>query len=136
MPRIIITSRGLFLVKSRKRRLKKKNEDYIKYKEQARKLIHQRLAFFSQVYNFHYNKVAIRDQRSRWGSCSKNRNLNFNYRLIHLPADLRDYVIVHEMCHLKEFNHGRDFWKLVAISFPHYKELRASLKTIILRNSL
>ena len=133
MPRIIITSKGLFLIKKR-RRLKKKNEDYIKYKEQARKLIHQRLAFFLQVYNFQYNKVAIRDQRSRWGSCSKKRNLNFNYRLIHLPADLRDYVIVHEMCHLQEFNHGRDFWKLVAISFPNYKELRARLKQISLRN--
>ncbi len=81
-------------------------------------------------YGFVYNRVAIKDARSRWGSCSQKKNLNFNYRLVFLPPHLVDYIIVHELCHLKEFNHGPNFWVLVAETMPTYKEYIQELKNI------
>jgi predicted metal-dependent hydrolase len=81
-------------------------------------------------YNFSYNKVFIKNQRTRWGSCSSNRNLNFNYRIINLAPELQDYLIVHELCHLQEFNHGQAFWNLVGLQIPNYKVVRTQLKGI------
>lgn len=108
---------------------KKINPDYIKNKEKTRSLVLERLEFFNRSYSFYYNRVSIRDQHTRWGSCSKKANLNFNYRLIHLPAHLSDYVIVHELCHLEEMNHAKSFWDLVAKTFPNHRELRRELKS-------
>ncbi|NBS67881.1 M48 family peptidase [bacterium] len=75
------------------------------------------------------NSRAVPTGRTRWGSCSKRGNLNFNYRILFLPPHLADYLIVHELCHLKEFNHSPRFWALVAQGCPNYhackKELRA-----------
>jgi len=92
----------------------------------------ERLAFFTAKYaaidpaygaSMRYARVAIRNQRSRWGSCSEAGNLNFNYRLLDLSPELRDYVIVHELCHLKELHHGRAFWDLVTLAIPHARAL-------------
>jgi hypothetical protein len=93
-------------------------------------LIHERLTHWSAFYNLTYNRVAIRDQGTRWGSCSKKGNLNFNYRLAFLKGELLDYVIVHELCHLLEFNHGPDFWNHVERAIPDYRERRAELKLV------
>ncbi len=106
---------------------------YREHKEAARALVHTRLMALNAHYGFTYNRVAIRDQRSRWGSCSQRRNLNFNYRLLFLPSHLVDYVIVHELCHLKEFNHGASFWALVAERCPEHQRARRELRTIRLR---
>ncbi len=103
---------------------------YKKYKNVARKLVTGRLEYFNQFYQLKYNRVAIRNQRSRWGSCSKKGNLNFNYKIVFLPPQLADYVIVHELCHLQEFNHSQRFWALVAKTLPGYTSLRKHLKTI------
>ena len=103
---------------------------YLVHRESARALVHARLAHFNQFYGFTYGKVAIRDQRSRWGSCSSSGNLNFNYRIALLPAYLSDYVIVHELCHRGEFNHSQGFWDLVARAMPNYRELRDELRGI------
>jgi len=70
-----------------------------------------------------YNRVAIRNQRGRWGSCTSRRNLNFNYRILDLAPELRDYIIVHELCHLKELHHGKAFWDLVSLAIPQAREL-------------
>ena len=102
--------------------------DYLSNRENARRLITDRLAHFNQHYNFNYRQINIRDQKTRWGSCSRQGNMNFNFRLYYLQAELRDYVIVHELCHLKEFNHSPRFWKLVAETIPDFKELRKRLK--------
>lgn len=106
---------------------------YQAHKEVARALVHARLQVLNVHYGFAYNRVAIRDQKSRWGSCSQKQNLNFNYRLVFLPTHLIDYVIVHELCHLKEFNHGPAFWALVGQVVPAHQACRRELRTIRMR---
>lgn len=103
-------------------------EEYRKLKEQARKRITERVRFFNRHYCFQIGRIAIRDQRTRWGSCSAKGNLNFNYRLIYLSDDLIDYLAVHEICHLAELNHSKRFWDLVAETVPDYRRCRLELK--------
>lgn len=102
--------------------------EYTECKERALTLAEERLEYFNTFYNFKYNKVNIKNQKTRWGSCSGKGNLNFNYKIALLPPHLADYIIVHELCHLKEFNHSRKFWALVAETIPDYIELRKELK--------
>jgi hypothetical protein len=97
--------------------------------EAARALVHARLAHWNSFYNFRIGRVAIRNQATRWGSCSKKGNLNFNYRIAHLPQPLADYLIVHELCHLGEFNHSPRFHALVARVLPNHRELRRILRS-------
>lgn len=119
------------IVRSRVRRRRKKTLPIpVAKRAQARALVHARLEHFNQFYNFTYNKVFIKNQRTRWGSCSSNGNLNFNFKIITLAPELQDYLIVHELCHLKEFNHGKAFWDLVALQIPEYETLRKQLKGI------
>lgn len=96
---------------------------------QARLLILSRVEFFNNQLNFKIGRISIRNQRTRWGSCSSKGNLNFNSRLIKLPLELVDYVVVHELCHLKQLNHSRAFWALVGEVLPNFKHLRRQLKT-------
>lgn len=96
---------------------------------EAQLIISSRLEYFNSFYNFKYQKVTIRNQATRWGSCSRRGNLNFNVKLLDLSAPLRDYVIIHELCHLKEFNHSSRFWSLVSKTQPDYLSLRRQLKT-------
>ena len=103
-------------------------KEYKLHKVEVQKLVEERLEFFNQTYGLKYNKITIRNQKSRWGSCSRKGNLSFNYKIRHLTPEVRDYVIVHELCHLKEFNHSKDFWMLVAVAIPEYKEIRNSLR--------
>ncbi len=98
-------------------------------KKAARALAHARLAHFNQFYGFTYQKVFIRNQKTRWGACSAKGNLGFNYRITYLPPQLADYVIVHELCHLGQFNHSPAFWQLVAHVIPDYKAQRRELRT-------
>ncbi len=102
--------------------------DYLLNREAARQLILERLAYLNQFYQFKFKGVSVRNQKTRWGSCSRQGGLNFNWRLFYLSPLVRDYVIVHELCHLKEFNHSTRFWKLVALTVPEYKKLRRELK--------
>ena len=98
------------------------------YKNKASETIHDRLEYFNQHYQFHYNRVTFRNQKTRWGSCSGKKNLNFNWRLIMAPIQIIDYVVVHEMCHLKQMNHSKKYWELVAQRIPNYKETRKWLR--------
>jgi len=111
----------------------KDKNDKINYKTQkglAGKIIQERLEFFNQYYNFIYKRVSIKNQKTCWGSCSQKSNLNFNYKVINLEGRLRDYIIVHELCHLKELNHGQNFWRLVSETFPDYKQIRKQINPI------
>jgi len=104
-------------------------KDFLLYKSKIRKIVKERLEKYNQFYNLKYNKVCIRNQKTRWGSCSGRGNLNFNYRLVYLEEKYQDYVIVHELCHLKEMNHGKNFWNLVSEQIPDYKKIRKELKS-------
>ena len=116
----------------RRRVVKKKlpSKKYLEHKEKAREIAIDRLAYFNQHYKLKYNKIAIRNQKSRWGSCSSKGNLNFNYKIALLPSHLSDYVIVHELCHIGQFNHSQKFWDLVAETLPNPELLQAELKKI------
>ena len=103
---------------------------YKKEKEKARKIIESRVYYFGDLYGFKFKRIAIRSQRTRWGSCTRDGNLNFNYKLIYLPVKIMDYVIVHELCHLDQLNHSKKFWFLVSEIIPNYRELRRELKGI------
>ena len=74
-----------------------------------------------------YTRLALRDQRSRWGSCSSKGTLSFNWRLVLAPHDVLDYVVVHEVCHLAELHHGPAFWELVAKRRPRYQDSKSWL---------
>lgn len=104
------------------------HEDYLKYKKEAYNLVEGRINYFSKIYKFRYNTINIKNQKTRWGSCSKKGNLNFNYKISFLPSLISDYLIVHELCHLKEFNHSKGFWKLVEKTIPNYKSIKSELK--------
>ncbi len=101
---------------------------FMLHKEAARTLVHARIAHFNLHYKVSVARVAIRNQKTRWGSCSKKGNLNFNYKLALIRPELADYVVVHELCHLKEFNHSKQFWSHVGETIPNYRELRAELR--------
>ncbi len=118
----------------RKRRVRKRKKSstpqYRTHKTAALKIVKDRIAHFNAFYQFRVNKITIKNQKTRWGSCSKKGNLNFNYRLALLPQRLSDYVIVHELCHLGQFNHSPEFWKLVAKTIPDYKKIKREFKKI------
>lgn len=96
-------------------------KDYQLYKQDASDIALERCLYFNQFYNFKIKSIKIRNQKTRWGSCSSSGELSFNYKIFFLPPDLRDYIIVHELAHLKEMNHGARFWALVSLQIPDYK---------------
>ena len=101
---------------------------YLEYKEAARTLALTRLEHFNLHYGFEYNTISIKNTKTRWGSCSSKKNINFNYKIIFLKPEERDYVIVHELCHLKEMNHGANFWKLVEEQSPDWRIHRQAIR--------
>lgn len=101
---------------------------YSTHAKRAKKLIKERVEHYNAFCKFSYNRISIKQHETRWGSCSRKRNLNFNYRLFFLPLELVDYVVVHELSHLQEFNHSKNFWKLVELQIPDYKQRRMQLK--------
>ncbi|MST04129.1 MAG: M48 family peptidase [Candidatus Pacebacteria bacterium] len=105
-----------------------RKKDYKNKKEEARKIIVGRLEELNKNYGFTYGSIAIRNQKTRWGSCSRKGDLNFNYKIASLPQKMADYIIFHELCHLKEFNHSRKFWNLVAEAIPDYLEIRKKIR--------
>jgi len=112
---------------------RRSRREYLEHKERARVLVHERIGFFNAIYNYSFNVITIRTQKSRWGSCSRKGNLNFNYRLLFLPESHQDYIIVHELCHLQEFNHSKKFWALVEKTVPAYVAIRKDLSKHPLR---
>ena len=96
--------------------------------KQAKGDIPQRVDYFAQRMGVTYGRVAIRSQHTRWGSCSGKGNLNFNCLLMLTPPEIRDYVVVHELCHLKQMNHSAQFWAEVERVLPDYRAARKWLK--------
>ena len=97
-------------------------------KKQAKADLTARVARFAPMVGVNYNRVSIRAQKTRWGSCSREGNLNFNCLLMLVPEEVRDYVVIHELCHRKEMNHSPRFWAEVARICPQYDTHRRWLK--------
>jgi len=104
------------------------NKDYLKNKDKALALAENQVGFYNKIYDFSFNKISIKNQKTRWGSCSRKKNLNLNYKIVFLPEKLQDYIIVHEMCHLKEFSHSKKFWALVKKALPNFLDIKKELR--------
>jgi predicted metal-dependent hydrolase len=116
------------LMQSRPKEPVMSRAEYVELKKKAYEVVTKKVIYFNTLYNFSYNKITIKNQKTRWGSCSSRGNLNFNYRLATLPEHLVDYIVVHELCHLKEMNHSQRFWDLVAKTIPEYKACHRALR--------
>jgi predicted metal-dependent hydrolase len=98
------------------------------YKKQARAVLTERAEFFARKYRFNLGKIRITSARTRWGSCSAKQTLSFTWRLVMASLEVIDYVVVHELCHLRELNHSRSFWAQVESILPDYESHRKWLK--------
>ena len=98
------------------------NEEIHKLAEKALEYIPKRVSYFAKQIGVTYGKITIRNQKTRWGSCSSKGNLNFNCLLMLTPPEVIDYVVVHELCHRKEMNHSGAFWAEIEKVIPSYKE--------------
>lgn len=96
--------------------------------EMALGRIRERIAYYLPLIGGKMGRVTVRDQRTRWGSCSSKHNLNFNWKLILAPPECLDYVVIHELCHLTEFNHSPRFWNMVELQMPDYRVWKDYLK--------
>ncbi|MCL2570680.1 MAG: M48 family metallopeptidase [Firmicutes bacterium] len=106
----------------------KKIEKFLR--DNAKQIVQDRTHYFSQKLNLQYNSIKTMNNKSRWGVCSKNREIALNWRTVMLPPELLDYIIVHEFCHILEFNHSKQFWSLVESILPNWKVLRKNLKNL------
>lgn len=99
-----------------------------KFRKAAKEYIPQRVAYYQKYTGGSYTSITIRDQKSRWGSCSSRGTLSFNYRLMLAPPEILDYVVVHELCHLSHMNHSKEFWLMVESILPDYRTSKRYLK--------
>lgn len=105
-------------------------EEIEKLAQKALQVLPEKVEHYARIIGVTYGRITIRNQKTRWGSCSSKGNLNFNCQLMRLPEELQDYVVVHELCHRKEMNHSSDFWKEVEYIMPDYQERRRRLKQV------
>ena len=94
----------------------------------ARKILCRRIGELAQLHNFVYNRVSIRKQKTRWGSCSTKNNINLNANLLHLPSELMDYVLLHELVHTRVKDHSKDFWDELNTIVPNARQVDRRLK--------
>lgn len=112
------------------------NDQYIKLREllvnwyltEGGKLIKERISIYSKKLNLYPESITLKEQKTSWGTCSSIGNIYINWKILLAPLDIIDYVLVHELCHLKHMNHSKEYWALVGTIFPDYKEKRNYLK--------
>ena len=122
------TGRFFTLVARRKPRRAPVNARVEQMRAQAKATLPHRLAELAAQHGFAYNKVFIKNNVSNWGSCSSLKNINLNLRLVTLPQELQDYVMLHELCHLKYLNHGKEFHALLESVCPGHRALARQMK--------
>jgi len=103
------------------------NNEPIKVQESAN-FLYDRLCELAKKNGFKFNKVSFRWQRTRWGSCSSKNNISLNIKIIRLPSDLQDYILLHELVHIRVKNHSKDFWNELEKYFPNAKKYRKELR--------
>jgi predicted metal-dependent hydrolase len=111
-------------------RIEPSKREYERYKKAARDLVAHRISHFNSFYRVPFSSISIRNQKSRWGSCSRSGTLSFNYRIAFLPPHLADYIVVHELCHVREMNHSKRFWALVSATIPDHLACRRELRRL------
>lgn len=94
----------------------------------SKKILSERLEYFANIMQIDYASITINNNKTRWGSCDSNRNIKLNFRLIMLPHKTLDFVLIHELAHIIEFNHSKDFYKIISIVMPSYKLQQKQLK--------
>lgn len=99
-----------------------------RYIKIARDIFTQKTAYYASILNVTYGRIPIREQKTRWGSCSSEGNLNFNWRLIFAPEEVLDYIVVHELAHRREMNHSQAFYAIVKSILPDYKKSQKWLR--------
>ena len=112
------------------------NDQYIKLREllvnwyltEGSNLIKERISIYSKKLNLYPESITLKEQKTSWGTCSSKGNIYINWKILLAPLDIIDYVLVHELCHLKHMNHSKEYWSLVSTIFPNYKEKRNYLK--------
>ena len=125
----ILSGRVRIVVRRRRaRRQLAETPEVAELRKQAKAFLPGRLAELAAQHGFSYNQVRIKHNVSNWGSCSVKKNINLNLNLMRLPAELQDYVMLHELCHLKYMNHGKEFHALLESVCPNHKELRRQLR--------
>jgi predicted metal-dependent hydrolase len=107
--------------------------NFMRHKATARRLVMALLEELNTVYQVRYKRVSVRDQKTRWGSCSRDGRLSFSYKIVFLPPGAARYIVAHELSHLKEFNHSRKFWEWVSKSIPEHVAVRRELRKWSLR---
>lgn len=125
---------GRYIIFRRKRRKAAVTPEIEAMRAQAKATLPGRLAELASAHGFSYNKVFIKNNVSNWGSCSVRGNINLNLRLVTLPEDLRDYVMLHELCHLRQMNHGPKFHALLEEVCPGHRELEKALRQYGIRS--
>lgn len=108
--------------------LKKNKKLPLIIKKDAREILERRLAELAQLHNFQYNRVSIRNQQTRWGSCSSKDNISLNMKLLHLPEKLIDYILLHELVHTRVKNHSKDFWNELETIVPNARMMDNKLR--------
>ena len=98
------------------------------YRERAREVITDKVTYFQQFIEKPVGEIRIKEQKSRWGSCSSQGNLNFNWKIVMAPDEIIDYLVVHELCHRLHMNHSKEFWDSVGKIIPDYKQREKWLK--------
>lgn len=131
-----IIEKYLMMEEKRKAESLQQDPDYVKdpaleqaYRRQAKARLEERAAYFASRMGVSYQRISVRAAKTRWGSCSAKGNLNFHWKLILMPPQVLDYVVVHELAHRKEMNHSPAFWAEVEKILPDYRERRKWLKT-------
>ncbi len=111
-------------IKKQKKEPALTNADIEKLCQKALSVIPDKVKYYAEIMGVTYGRITIRNQKTRWGSCSSKGNLNFNCLLMLMPDKVLDYVVVHELCHLKQMNHSKKFWKEVERYMPDYKNYK------------
>lgn len=123
-----IRGRAIFLQEQERQQPRISEAEQVRYRKLAGQVLARKVEYYARQMQVTFGRITVRDQKTRWGSCSAKGNLNFNWRLVLAPEEVLDYVVVHELAHRKEMNHSQRFWSQVENVMPDYRSRRLWLK--------
>jgi len=111
-----------------KKTVRLSQKEAVQFKKKAKEHLREKCAYFSDIMGLRHGEIRINSAKTRWGSCNRKGDINFTYRLLFVPEEVVDYVVVHELAHLKQMNHSAKFWSIVEQTMPDYRERRKRLR--------